>query len=117
VQDFCEICRRCADNCPSASIPKGQRTMVRGIAKWPLEVESCLSYWRWLGTDCGLCMRVCPFSHPPALVHDLVRAGIARSSFARRVALLGENLFYGGRVPAPRFGEQEATCCNASFRS
>jgi reductive dehalogenase len=98
VQEFCEICRRCADNCPSASIPGGPRRVVRGIAKWPLDVESCLSYWRWLGTDCGICMRVCPFSHPRALVHDLVRAGIARSAFARRIALLGEDLLYGRQL-------------------
>ncbi len=98
VQEFCEICRRCAENCPSGSIPGGPRSVIRGIAKWPLEVESCLAYWRWLGTDCGICMRVCPFSHPRALVHDLVRAGIARSAFARRIALLGEDLFYGRRL-------------------
>ncbi len=97
VLDFCRICRRCAENCPSGSIPGGDRQEVRGVKKWPLEVESCLHYWRYLGTDCGLCMKVCPFSHPRALVHDLVRYGISRSSFARRVSLFGEDLFYGRR--------------------
>ena len=102
VQDFCEKCQRCATNCPSGSIPRGTRTEVRGVRKWPLVVQSCLHYWRYLGTDCGLCMKVCPFSHPPALVHELVRQGISRSSFARSVAVVGEDLYYGRRAAYPR---------------
>ena len=98
VQEFCELCKRCAVNCPSGAIPAGARTVVRGVAKWPLKVESCLQYWRHIGTDCGLCMKVCPYSHPRTLVHDLVRFGISRSAFARRLAVLGEDLFYGRRV-------------------
>ena len=95
VQDFCDHCRRCADHCPSASIPAGDKSDVRGVKKWPLQVESCLRYWRLIGTDCGLCMKVCPFSHPPSPVHNLVRAGIKRSVFARRFSVWGEDIFYG----------------------
>jgi reductive dehalogenase len=101
VQDFCDKCKRCAVNCPSGSIPLGAKSRVRGVRKWPLDVESCLHYWRYLGTDCGLCMKVCPYSHPPALVHELVRRGISRSSFARSVAVFGEDLFYGRRAAYP----------------
>ncbi len=98
VQDFCDRCLRCADNCPSASIPRGGKTDVKGVRKWPLQVESCLRYWRLIGTDCGLCMKVCPFSHPPSLVHNLVRVGIKRSSFARWISAYGEDFFYGKKV-------------------
>ncbi len=101
VQDFCARCRRCAVNCPSGSIPRGGKVTVRGVAKWPLAAESCLQYWRYLGTDCGLCMKVCPYSHPPTLVHTLVRAGIRRSCFARAVAVMGEDLIYGRRERYP----------------
>jgi ferredoxin len=75
---------------------------VRGVEKWPLRVEQCLRYWRLAGTDCGLCMKVCPFSHPPTLVHNIVRAGVRRSSFARTVSLRGDDLFYGRNVNYPR---------------
>lgn len=95
VQDFCEKCRRCAEVCPSESIPKGRKTIVRGVEKWPLNVETCLNYWRVIGTDCGLCMKVCPFSHPKKLTHDLIRKGIKHSAFARSVSIHGENIFYG----------------------
>jgi ferredoxin len=98
VQNFCEICLRCADNCPSASIPSGGKTTVRGVEKWPLGIESCFRYWRLIGSDCGLCMKVCPFSHPPSFLHNLVRAGIKNSAFARRISMYGEDLFYGKKV-------------------
>jgi hypothetical protein len=43
-------------------------------------------------------MKVCPFSHPPTLLHNLVRAGIRRSAFARRVSLWADDLFYGRKA-------------------
>jgi len=107
VQDFCEKCLKCAVNCPSGAIPRDGQVNVRGVEKWPLNVEKCLHYWRYIGTDCGLCMKVCPFSHPPTLVHNLIRAGIRRSSFARTVSAWGDDLFYGKKVKYERFIEPE----------
>jgi reductive dehalogenase len=98
VQDFCETCLKCARNCPSGAIPKGPRTEVRGALKWQLDIEKCFHFWRTGGTDCGLCMKVCPYSHPPTLVHNLVRAGIERSPFARSISLWGDDLFYGKKA-------------------
>jgi len=99
VQDFCETCKKCATNCPSKSIPFEAKTTVRGVEKWLLNMETCLRYWRVIGTDCGLCMKVCPFSHPPSFAHNLIRAGIKRSCFARWVSVYGDDVFYGRRVP------------------
>lgn len=115
VQEFCAICRKCADNCPPRAIPFGKptttstnktisptgadgKTNVRGVEKWLLNTERCLHYWRTIGTDCGLCMRVCPFSHPATPVHDLIRLGIKNSPVARRLSLWGDDLLYGRRV-------------------
>ena len=95
VQEFCEICKKCARSCPSGAIPRKGKITVRGVEKWQLDIEKCLHLWRVMGTDCGLCMKVCPFSHPRTFVHDVVRAGIRRSAFARRVSLWGDDLFYG----------------------
>jgi reductive dehalogenase len=95
VQNFCRSCNKCAVNCPSNAIPSGEKTEVRGIEKWQLDVEKCLYTWRVFGTDCGLCMRVCPYSHPPTPVHNLVRRGIRRSPFARWLSVRADDLFYG----------------------
>jgi reductive dehalogenase len=98
VQDFCEKCRKCAVNCPPGAIPYGDRAMVRGVEKWQLDIERCYYYWRVVGTDCGLCMKVCPFSHPDSLLHNILRAGIKHSSFARSLSVYGDDLFYGKKA-------------------
>ncbi|MGB2805188.1 MAG: reductive dehalogenase [Candidatus Zixiibacteriota bacterium] len=102
VQDFCEKCKKCAENCPPGAIPTGSKTMVRGVEKWQLDIEKCYHYWRVIGTDCGLCMKVCPFSHPDNLIHNILRGGIKRSSFARAVSLSGDGLFYGKKIELPQ---------------
>ncbi|MFZ5981509.1 MAG: 4Fe-4S dicluster domain-containing protein [Candidatus Zixiibacteriota bacterium] len=106
VQDFCKRCLKCAVNCPSGAIPSGDKTNVRGVEKWQIDIERCIFYWRVIGTDCGLCMKVCPFSHPPTLVHNLVRMGIRRSEFARIVSVWGDDLFYGRKARYERFPVQ-----------
>jgi reductive dehalogenase len=98
VQDFCEKCKKCAVNCPPGVIPDGEKTLVRGVDKWQLDIGKCYRFWRVIGTDCGLCMRVCPYSHPDTLTHNILRQGIKRSSFARSLAIYGDDLFYGKRV-------------------
>jgi len=99
VQEFCQICLKCAINCPSGAITTGDKTEVRGVKKWQLNIEPCLRYWRIIGTDCGLCMKVCPYSHPGALIHNLVRMGIRNSPIARRLSVWGDELFYGKKLP------------------
>jgi hypothetical protein len=97
VRYFCEICRKCAENCPSRSLSLGDPLPVRGVSKWPTEVESCYRYWRTIGTDCGICMACCPFSHKSNWLHGLVRWMIRRSRLAARVALRCDDLIYSRR--------------------
>lgn len=98
VQDFCVKCQKCADNCPPAAIPFGNKTNIRGVEKWAIDPVKCLHYWRVAGSDCGLCMKVCPYSHPTTFIHNLVRFGIKRSAIARNVSFWGDNLLYGRKV-------------------
>jgi len=93
--DFCDICKKCAENCPSNSIPRGERVMIDGALRWKLNEETCFRYWNAVGTDCGRCMAVCPFSHPDNPAHNLIRWGITRSGAFRRFALWMDDLFYG----------------------
>ena len=99
--DFCNICKKCANNCPSLSISFEDREEIDGALRWKLNPDTCFRYWNISGTDCGICMRVCPYSHPDNLAHNLIRWGIARSGFFRRLALWMDDLFYG-KKPAPR---------------
>lgn len=97
--DFCRRCRKCADNCPSRSIPFGDQQMIDGVLRWRIDSETCFLYWNTVGTDCGRCIAVCPYSHPDNPLHNLIRWGIGRSGAARRFALAMDDLLYG-RKPA-----------------
>ncbi|MEJ2556870.1 MAG: 4Fe-4S dicluster domain-containing protein, partial [Anaerolineae bacterium] len=99
--DFCRICKKCAENCPSRSIPLGDRAEINGALRWRVNSDSCFRYWNLIGTDCGRCMAVCPYSHPDNPAHNLVRWAIRQSGLARRAALWMDDVFYG-RKPAPR---------------
>jgi reductive dehalogenase len=96
---FCAICRKCADACPSRALAGGDKQRVRGVDKWPTLAERCYAYWRTAGSDCGICMEICPFSHPDTPLHNLVRWFVRRASWVNRAALACDDLVYGRRWP------------------
>jgi len=100
--DFCTVCKKCADNCPSESIPFGDRERVDGAWRWKIDADSCFRYWNAIGTDCGRCLTVCPYSHPDSAAHNLLRVAIRRSAVARRASLRLDDLFYGRKPRARR---------------
>ena len=99
--DFCTICKKCAVNCPVGAISHGDRERIDGGMRWVIDSDTCFRYWNVVGTDCAVCMRVCPYSHPDNAAHNLVRWAIRRSGGARRAMLKADDLFYGRR-PQPR---------------
>ncbi len=101
VIDFCRICQKCAETCPSRSIPTGDREEIDGALRWRINSDSCFRYWNRVGTDCARCMAVCPYSHPNNPAHNLVRWAVRRSGAARRAVLWMDDVFYG-RKPRPR---------------
>jgi ferredoxin len=101
VLDFCRVCEKCADTCPSDAIPRGDRAEIDGAIRWRIDADACFRYWNLIGTDCGRCMATCPHSHPVGAAHDLVRWTVRRSGAARRAVVGMDDLFYGTR-PAAR---------------
>lgn len=95
VEHFCNICKKCADNCPSKSIPLDEEPSSRGFRHWAVDQEKCFSLWKSFGTDCALCIRSCPYTKPDTIVHKLVRFYISRNSFNQRMALFFDDLLYG----------------------
>ena len=102
VQHFCDSCLKCADCCPSDSVDGGPRQEHNGIVRWQSEQDGCYRFWRRCGTDCAVCVKVCPYSHPASPSHDLVRWITARNPIARRLAVTADDLAYGRR-PRRRF--------------
>jgi reductive dehalogenase len=97
VQHFCEICKKCAENCPSQSIERGEKREVRGVTKWQSKMEGCYKYWRSVGTDCSICLAVCPYSKPDTFYHRVLRFFIRRNALARSLAFFLDDLLYGKR--------------------
>jgi len=69
VQEFCNICRKCSDNCPPRAIPSEEpqsqppnKSSLSGIKKWTVDAEKCFKFWVNLNTDCAICIRVCPYN-------------------------------------------------------
>lgn len=103
VIDFCKICKKCADICPSASISHDDRKVIDGVKRWKINHETCFTYWCTAGTDCGRCMAVCPYSHPNNLLHNFIRWGIHNSYIFRRFALKMDDMFYGRKPKSASF--------------
>jgi reductive dehalogenase len=95
VEHFCSICKKCATTCPSHSLSKAEKTDVRGTQIWTTREEKCVAYWRTMGSDCGICMAVCPYSHKTNPLHHTVRFLIRLNPWMRHMANWADDLIYG----------------------
>lgn len=101
VNAFCDICKKCADVCPSKAISMEEKTRINGNLRWQINQEKCFDFWCKTGTDCGRCMSVCPYSHPNNTMHNAVRLSIKYFKNFRPIALWMDDFFYG-RKPKPK---------------
>jgi len=97
AEAFCERCMKCAESCPSRSIPTGEKTLDRGLLRWKMNAETCFAYWGKIGTDCSVCMGVCPFSRPNHSIHKLMRWLLRRFPLVATYAPYVDNFLYGKR--------------------
>jgi reductive dehalogenase len=95
AEDFCKICKKCARCCPSQSIPLDDPQVVNGTRRWTINAQTCFDYWGKIGTDCNICMRVCPWSHARTFPHRLIVSMITRNAAARRLFNIMDDIFYG----------------------
>lgn len=97
VQNFCIMCKKCAQTCPSQAIPHGDKEEIDKVRRWKINQENCYTFWRRAGTDCGICLSTCPYSKPDSILHKFVRFSIRRSQFARKTFLFLDDYIYGKR--------------------
>jgi len=95
ADEFCRRCKKCAESCPSRSILPGEKVVHNGALKWKLNEDTCFEYWSKVGTDCSVCMAVCPFSRPNTFLHRTVRWFVAHSPVAQRLFPSMDNVLYG----------------------
>lgn len=116
VKEFCDVCGKCADNCPSQAIYFEDQTMEAmnistnpGVMKWPLDSEKCFAGWQMSGGDCGNCIKVCPFNKPEGWLHDITRILIGASSgpIDRLLLNLDDASGYGEDNDPGKFWDQD----------
>jgi reductive dehalogenase len=95
VQDFCSRCLKCTRSCPAQAIPSGDRTLENGVRRWVIDRERCYEFWRRTGTDCAVCLAVCPYSHPANPLHRLIRGAASASRPLQSGFVWADAYFYG----------------------
>jgi reductive dehalogenase len=97
VDTFCTHCKKCSHACPSKSIPSEGKTVHNGIEKWKINEDTCFEYWSKVGTDCCVCMAICPFSRPNTLIHRAVRWCLIHSRLAQLTFPYVDRFLYGNK--------------------
>jgi len=111
VQAFCDVCKKCAEKCPSKAISKGARSewvddlsSSRGVLKWPINPVKCYKFWCANGVDCAVCVAVCPFNKPNTAIHKAARWFVKHApSLNRSLVWLDDVLSYGKQRDAEGF--------------
>ena len=117
VTQFCTACKKCAQMCPSSSIPRGERTVepnnisnASGGLKWPQNGETCLMRAARNRYPCSTCISVCPYNKPYTRFHRTVRWLADHARWADPFYIMMDNLFgYGVPKKADGFWERWRT--------
>jgi reductive dehalogenase len=109
VKEFCEVCKKCVTMCPGNAISDGPQTMNPtsktanpGTLKWSINGENChLMGWEAHGSDCAICIRVCPFNKPEGWLHEATRIliGAKNASLDSLLVKLDDASGYGMEEP------------------
>lgn len=105
VREFCETCLKCADSCPSEAIsfekePNFNITTIsnqKGVKKWFMNADKCVSFWAENGGDCGSCIQSCPYNKIDHWHHRLSRVATVVPGI-RTVARELDDLFGYGKT-------------------
>ena len=60
VQDYCETCNLCRNNCPGDAIAT-DHIVTEGVKRWRIDMEKCYPFSRLHDAYCHICVDVCPY--------------------------------------------------------
>jgi epoxyqueuosine reductase len=104
VEEFCGVCRRCSTACPPRAIPDGEPNAesysvsnLTGVKKWTINAEKCFKFWANQGTDCSICIRICPYNKDYARWYFRLGRRLAGTPLRRVMLWLDIALKFGER--------------------
>lgn len=63
IREYCETCHLCEKACLGHAIASGNSLEDDDRHYWLSNGEKCYEVWKRIGTDCGVCMKVCPLGN------------------------------------------------------
>ena len=108
VTETCNHCRRCSDGCPVKAIPADAPKFethdgishLRGVKKWTINAKQCFTFWANQGTDCSICIRVCPYNKDFSKRFNRLLRWMLSNRWRRLALWLDVKLKYGERKTA-----------------
>ena len=85
--EFCKVCKRCAEACPSGCLSFDDEPSFKvkgewnnpGHRAWFEDAPQCLAYWQESTSGCSICIAVCPWAKKDkTLIHEIVKASSAK---------------------------------------
>jgi reductive dehalogenase len=116
IWDFCHDCLKCAEMCPPKNLSFGDATWeVRGGWNNPgheaffENSTACRSYWNQIGTNCGICFTVCPFSSKNlASFHRFRNSVAAKTRMFNKAFVSLDDLLYSPYRDQPETPQKSA---------
>ena len=105
VQEFCRICKRCAESCPASALSLDEPTYLihnisnrKGVKKWSVNAEKCFGFWAAQNTDCATCIRSCPYNKDYRQWWHRAARWLAGTRLRRLLFALDGMMGYGKRM-------------------
>jgi len=117
IMRFCESCKTCATYCPSGALNTNSKPSYEtqgewsrgGIKTWYENSLACRNYWAEVGTNCGICFAVCPFSvKDRAFIHQMVKGVVGTTPiFNSALADMSRRVYSSGPIDEPQKDPEE----------
>ncbi len=100
LQHYCQVCKKCARECPSQAISHSDEKVIHNdYETYELDVHGCtrMRVGNPAGASCGRCIKVCPWNKPYQGIHKLVEWTLERAAPAHRFSVWMDDLLGYGR--------------------
>jgi len=91
VEDFCNVCRKCAVTCPTNSISFEGKQVSNGVEKYKIKWLTCYKLRPYVHEhwgSCLTCVAVCPYTKPTSWWRDLAVSSLSHCPIPLRPLLV-----------------------------
>ena len=110
LKEFCEVCGRCAETCPSKAISFNKEPDFKVLGEWSNpghqswfeDCLKCYEYWEESNSYCSICIMSCPWAkQDKTIIHEIVKASSANFPFMDGLFISMDKTFGYGQQKDP----------------